>query len=133
MFNGPDADRLMIRELIDSYGDAVARRDGDAWSACWDTDAVWRIGGREICGRSAILSTWIGAMASYSDLVFLAFPGAITVEGDQASVRTHTYEHLIPVNGESRIQAGVYEDRVVRRDGRWYFLNRSFTSREIKA
>lgn len=33
-FTGPFEDRLAIRELIESYGDAVTQRDVDAWAAC---------------------------------------------------------------------------------------------------
>ena len=133
MFAGPERDRLMIRELIDSYGDAVARRDPEAWGACWAEDAVWRFGGREISGRDAIVSTWHGAMAQYASIVFMAFPGAISVEGDRATLRTHTYEHLVPVDGPARVQGGIYEDQLVLRDGRWLFAERRFNPREIKA
>ena len=131
MFAGPEADRLSIRELIDSYGDAVARRDADDWAACWADDGLWRIGGREIRGRVEIVETWRRAMAGYRDLVFMAFPGAIAVEGDRATLRTHTFEHLIPADGPPRVQAGLYADELVQRDGRWVFASRSFTSREI--
>lgn len=133
MFAGPERDRLMIRELIDSYGDAVMRRDAEAWGACWAEDAVWRFAGREVSGREAIVSTWHGAMALYSDLAFMAFPGAISVQGDSASLRTHTFEHLVPVDGPVRVQAGIYEDQLVRRDGRWLFAQRQFNPREIKS
>ena len=133
MFAGPERDRLMIRELIDSYGDAVVRRDAHAWGACWAEDAVWRFAGREVSGREAIVSTWHGAMARYSELAFMAFPGAISVEGDRATLRTHTFEHLVPVDGPIRVQAGIYEDLLVRRDGRWLFAQRQFNPREIKS
>ncbi|NWK99138.1 nuclear transport factor 2 family protein [Sphingobium lactosutens] len=133
MFAGPERDRLMIRELIDNYGDAVARRDAQAWGECWAEDAVWRFGGREVNGREAIVSTWHGAMAQYSALAFMAFPGSISIEGDRATVRTHTFEHLVPVDGPVRVQAGIYEDQLVQRDGRWLFAERRFNPREIRS
>jgi len=37
-FTGPFEDRLAIRELVDSYGDAVARNDAQAWGANWAED-----------------------------------------------------------------------------------------------
>ena len=40
-FTGPAEDRLAIRELVDSYGDAVYRHDAQAWGANWAEDAVW--------------------------------------------------------------------------------------------
>ncbi|HUD93517.1 nuclear transport factor 2 family protein [Sphingobium sp.] len=133
MFAGPEQDRLLIRELIDSYGDAVVMRDADAWRACWAEDAVWRFAGREISGRDTIVATWHGAMARYADLVFIAFPGAMDIRGDRAALRTHTFEHLMPVDGPTRVQAGIYEDELVRHDGRWLFASRSFNPREIKS
>lgn len=133
MFTGPEIDRLHIRELIDSYSDAVARRDPEAWGATWAEDAVWRFGGRELSGRETIVSAWHGAMAQYATIAFLAFPGAIAVDGDRAELRTHTYEHLVPIDGAPRVQAGIYEDRLVKRDGRWLFASRSFNPREIKS
>jgi uncharacterized protein (TIGR02246 family) len=133
MFTGPESDRLQIRELIDSYGDAVARRDPEAWGATWAEDATWRFAGRTVTGREEIVTTWHGAMARYSAIVFMAFPGDIRIEGDRATVRTHTYEHLVPVEGDSRVQGGIYEDELVRRDGRWLFASRSFNPREIKS
>jgi uncharacterized protein (TIGR02246 family) len=132
MFSGPEQDRLLIRELIDSYGDAVARRDADDWAATWAEDAVWRFAGREMAGRETIVSTWSGAMAAYATIAFMAFPGAISVEGDRATVRTHTLEHLVPVDGPTRVQAGIYEDELIRRDGRWLFASRTFNPRVIK-
>jgi uncharacterized protein (TIGR02246 family) len=132
MFAGPDQDRLLIRELIDSYGDAVVMRDADAWGACWAEDAVWRFAGKELSGRDAIVATWTRAMAGYANLAFMAFPGAMDVQGDKATLRTHTFEHLTPVDGPTRVQAGIYEDELVRRDGRWMFASRSFKPREIK-
>jgi uncharacterized protein (TIGR02246 family) len=133
MFLGPERDRLLIRELIDMYSDAVARRDAQAWSATWAEDAVWRISGRELQGREAIVAAWHGAMDRYAALAFVAFPGAITVEGDRAQLRTHTLEHLVPVDGPKRVQAGIYEDELVRYEDRWLFASRTFTSREIAA
>jgi uncharacterized protein (TIGR02246 family) len=133
MFTGPDQDRLRIRELIDSYGDAVMRHDAEAWGATWAEDATWHMGGRIVTGREQIVALWHGAMARYSAVVFLAFPGAMAIEGDRASVRTHTYEHLVPVDGPPRIQSGIYEDQLVRREGRWLFASRLFTPKEIKS
>jgi len=133
MFIGPDQDRLRIRELIDSYGDAVMRHDAEAWGATWAEDATWHMGGRIVTGREQIVALWHGAMARYSAVVFLAFPGAMAIEGDRASVRTHTYEHLVPVDGPPRIQSGIYEDQLVRREGRWLFASRLFTPKEIKS
>jgi uncharacterized protein (TIGR02246 family) len=131
MFEGSESDRLAIRELIDSYGDAVVRRDPVAWGATWAANGTWQFAGRSIAGRSEIVATWHGAMARYEKVVFLAFPGMIAVEGDRAAARTHTYEHLVPIEGPARVQAGIYEDDLIREDGRWLFASRRFTPTPI--
>jgi uncharacterized protein (TIGR02246 family) len=133
MFIGPEHDRLKIRELIDSYGDAVMRNDAEAWGATWAEDGTWLIAGRVVTGREQIVEMWHGAMARYSAVVFLAFPGAMRIEGDHASLRTHTYEHLVPVDGPPRVQSGIYEDELVRREGYWLFASRSFNPKEIRS
>ena len=43
--SGPLEDRLAIRELVDSYNDAVMRKDGDAWAENWRDDATWELPG----------------------------------------------------------------------------------------
>ena len=40
MFSGPIEDRLGIRELFDSYGDAVTRNALDDYLACWTEDGT---------------------------------------------------------------------------------------------
>jgi len=34
-FTGPFEDRLEIRELLETYSDAVCKVDADAWAATW--------------------------------------------------------------------------------------------------
>jgi len=57
-FTGPFEDRLAIHELVASYGDAVTRRDADAWIANWAEDCVWKLpaipGMERIEGKAAI-------------------------------------------------------------------------------
>ena len=132
MFSGPEQDRLLIRELIDSYSDAVMLGDAEAWGSTWAEDGRWVIRGREIAGRDAIVGAWRSAMASFRAVMFHAFPGSIQVDGDQATLRTHTFEHLEPTEGPIRLQAGLYSDRLVKRKGRWMFAERSFEPRDLK-
>lgn len=131
MFTGPETDRLAIRELLDAYSDAVMRRDRAAWGALWAEDAVWRFHGREIRGREEIVTTWDRAMAAYDGVWFSAFPGSIAVSGDSADLRSNTFEYLRPSGGTPRLQAGLYQDRVVRDGDRWIFAERTFTAWEL--
>lgn len=131
MYEGSMEDRLAIRELVDSYSDAVNRIDAAAWSACWADDAIWRFHGRAIEGREAIVTAWRGAMASYRRAWFMASPGMIAVTGDEARMRVHTFEYLVDATGAARLQSGLYEDRLVRRDGAWKFIERQFSPQEM--
>ena len=46
---GPIEDRLQIRELIDSYNNAVMRFDGETWASNWAEDGVWHLPGAGDC------------------------------------------------------------------------------------
>lgn len=41
MFEGPETDRLQLRELVDRYSDDFARIDAQAWRETWIGDAQW--------------------------------------------------------------------------------------------
>ena len=88
---GPIEDRLQIRELIDSYNNAVMRFDGETWASNWAEDGVWHLpGAGDVSGRDAILAVWQGAMSAFSFVGFFASAGPILVDGDTAK------GHLVP-------------------------------------
>jgi ketosteroid isomerase-like protein len=132
MFEGPETDRLQLRELVDRYSDAVARIDAQAWRETWTEDAQWHFHGESICGRARIVETWTHAMASFQTLMFLAQPGSMIISGDTADMVTHTFEYLAPVEGPPRLQAGIYRDKAIRGGTEWRFAERYFSSRELR-
>lgn len=123
-------DRLAIRELLERYGDAVTRMDAEAWGATWAEDGVWelpeypQIG--TVKGREKIVEIWKAAVPNYPNLLFLALPGVIEINGDRAYVRSYTSEAYNPSPGVTKREHGLYEDVVVKRNGKWVFLNRKF-------
>lgn len=128
-YSGPFEDRLAIRELLETYADAVTRRDADAWGATWAEDAQWslpdypEIGTTE--GRDAIVAMWIEAMKSFPGIMFEAWPGSIEVEGDRAVMRSYTAE-VYDRDGITMRDRGVYEDLCVKAEGKWLFKSRTF-------
>ena len=62
---GPVADRLAIRELIESYNAAVIEKDAAKWIDNWVEDGVWDLGGGNIQGKDRILESWLTIMAPY--------------------------------------------------------------------
>ena len=51
--SGAVADRLAIRELIESYNAAVIEKNPAKWIANWTEDGVWNLGGGDIEGKTA--------------------------------------------------------------------------------
>ena len=119
-------DRAAITDLIAAYGDAVSRRDADAWGATWASDATWSLMGHEVAGRDAIVALWLGAMAQFDAVSFVTAVGPIAITGDTASVRCQTHEVLRTIDGTVRSVAGIYDDSFVRQDGQWLFARRVF-------
>lgn len=130
-FQGPTDDRLAIHELVMIYGDAVTRNDAQDWGAVWAEDAVWRVpdfpGLERTQGRAQIVRNWRQAMRGFKQIVFTATLGALSVEGNQAVGRTYTLELGTDLKDQKSLVAGRYDDEFVKRDGRWYFLSRTFT------
>ena len=128
-YAGPFEDRLAIRELLETYADAVTRRDAEAWGATWAEDAEWslpdypEIGTTK--GRAAIVAMWIEAMKAYPGIMFEAWPGSIEVEGESAVMRSYTAE-VYDQNDTTFRDRGVYEDTCVKVGGKWLFKTRSF-------
>ena len=130
MYKGAAEDRLAIRELIESYSDAVFRKDADAWIANWAEDGVWHLPslGIDLTGRPSIRAAWEQAMSPFATAGFFAVPGAIEVNGDTATARSYTQEILVAKEGGSvRKIVGAYDDRLVKRGGQWLFARRSYS------
>ena len=126
VFDGPLEDRLAIRERIDAYGDAVFRRDADAWIANWAEDASWSLPGLTVTGKDGIRALWVQAMAGFSLAAFFAAPGYIRIDGDRAIARVYTHEILVDRDGKVRKIIGAYDDILTRQAGAWLFTSRAY-------
>lgn len=128
-YTGPFEDRLAIRELLETYADAVTRRDAEVWGATWAEDAEWSLPDYPELGttrgRPAIVAMWIEAMKAYPGIMFEAWPGSIEVSGESATMRSYTSE-VYDRDGVTMRDRGVYVDTCVKLDGRWLFKSRSF-------
>lgn len=128
-YTGPSEDRLALRELLETYADAVTRRDPRDWGATWAENAEWslpdypEIGTTK--GRAAIVAMWTEAMKAYPGIMFEAWPGSIEVSGDTATMRSYTAE-VYDRDGLTLRDRGVYEDKCVKIGGVWLFKSRSF-------
>lgn len=128
-FEGPVEDRLAIRELVDSYGDAVARHNAADWGSNWAEDSVWTLNLPDLPkveGRVNIVALWSKAMAEYEYVLMTAKPGSIQVNGNRATGRFWTSEITRLKTGEEQRIAGRYEDEYIKLNGRWFFKSRSY-------
>jgi hypothetical protein len=126
-FEGPIEDRLEIRELCESYGDAVCRHDLKEWRSLWIDEAEWShpdVG--RLNGLDAIAAAVGAAMARYPLIVFISTPGSICVQSDRATGRDYTSELVTNNERKTYRMAGLYEDTYRKRGGKWLFQARHF-------
>ena len=126
MFNGPLEDRIAIRELQETYADAVVRADADDWGKVWTADARWDLMGTKVDGREAIVAFWKQAMSGLDAVSFQCMPSSLEITGDRASGRCQTQEYLKVKDGTTRAVGGLYTDKMVRQDGVWLFSERIY-------
>ena len=125
--SGPIEDRLAIRELVESYNDAVMRFDGDAWQETWRDDATWSLpGAGAITGKENFFPVWQQAMSGFSFVGFFASAGPIIVDGNTAKGTWYQQEALHQKDGVKRTITGKYQDDYVKVKGRWYFQRRDY-------
>jgi uncharacterized protein (TIGR02246 family) len=134
--SGPLEDRIAIRELVESYNDAVMRFDPIDWGANWAEDGVWSLPGRsEVKGRDKIVPFWTAVMGAIEVDGFFASAGTITVTGDTAHATWYQQEFLRdkPTDAATpatrRFVIGEYTDDYVKQSGRWFFAKRVYTVR----
>lgn len=125
--SGPLEDRLAIRELIESYNDAVMRFDADDWAENWTDDATWTLpGAGDLTGKEVFVGAWKQAMAGFDFVGFFASAGPIHVNGDNATGTWYQQEFLHQKDGTKRTITGKYSDTYVKAGGRWYFSKRIY-------
>jgi ketosteroid isomerase-like protein len=126
-FSGPIEDQLAIRNMHDSYSDAVFRGDADQWGSNWAEDGRWHLMGTVVEGRDAIVTLWNGAMGGFSFVAFFSQTASIEIDGDTAKGRVFTHEVLEDAEGKFRSPVGRYDDTYVKQGGRWYYQERIYT------
>jgi uncharacterized protein (TIGR02246 family) len=121
------ADELAIRNLLARYGDAVCRRDAEAWGDTWSQDCTWDLGGgRLVHGRDAVVALWRQAIAKYPWVAQL--PASGFIEEIDGAVQGTWYvlelNHL--ADGQGVMHLGHYRDTYVKTDTGWRFATRRF-------
>jgi len=125
--SGPLEDRLAIRELIESYNDAVMRFDRDDWAENWTDDATWTLpGAGDLTGKNVFVPVWEQAMSGFEFVGFFASAGPIHVDGATATGTWYQQEFLHQKDGVKRTVTGRYSDTYEKIGDRWYFAKRIY-------
>lgn len=125
-FTGPVQDRELIRELLATYADAVTRQDLDAYLACWHDEGRRTGPGGDCNGTAELRAQFQAVFGAVVQMAFFAQAGAIEVDDDAGTVRSHCLEFVRLTDGSSRQVVGEYTDKVLRVDGRWVFAERDY-------
>lgn len=125
-----------VRHVLESYADAVTRRDVASYSSLYAPDAIWTIGppvGQQVHGRDAIVARVSARIAHLDFFVFTISNMVISVQDDIAHCRSTVHEIGRAAEGSdpglppAQNVYALYDDEL-RRDGtRWLFTARKFT------
>jgi ketosteroid isomerase-like protein len=120
------ATELSLRQLVDRYCDAVARRDEEAWAATWTEDAVWDLGRGEIKGRDDIVAAWVQAMDGFEWVVQIAPLAVFEVDetAGRATGRVTVQERFRRRDGATGTLLATYHDVYERSAAGWRFAAR---------
>lgn len=132
-FTGPLEDRIAIRELYDTNADGAVRGDRATWLGSFAPDARWKTHYFDLSGHAAIGAKYDEITAGVSDTTFSVQILSIEVDGDTARCRAQQSESLMWPDGRTFDLVGLYEDELVRREGRWLFAHRNYLVKREKA
>lgn len=120
-------DELAIRNLLGRYGDAVCRRDPQAWIATWAEDCTWDLGGGRVTrGREETLALWRSSIAKYPWVAQLPASGFIEAVAGEVRGTWYVLEFNHAADGSGVMHLGHYRDTYVRTEAGWQFSSRIF-------
>ena len=125
-------DEAAIRDAVARFADTATRADYDGFRTLWADDADWVLGGtesqpyeRRAEGVDDIVSMLRSLWDGTEYFVQFAVPGAIEINGDEATVRCMCHE---AARGPERYYRnnGIWHDRLRRSVDGWVFTHRTY-------
>ena len=126
-FSGPMADRLAIRELYDTYGDASSRGDAETFLSCWTESGQWNTHIFTRTGKAELRDQWEQLWAGFEHVAFFGNVVSIEIDGETAASRGMAREIVALKGGGVFKLAGIYHDQLRREHGQWLFQQRDYT------
>ena len=122
-------DKEAIRDLLLAYGRALDGRDTQAYADLFAADGAWSGGvgqARTPAGIKKMLDDLFGSSTGgFSKAHHVMANMAISVDGNTATASSRWMWMLGDADGSPMVmRSGMYEDELVREDGRWKFRSR---------
>lgn len=128
MNTGPIEDRLAIRELVEQFAAGAMRIDLDMWGDTWAEEGVWGLPSMEtpVAGKENVVAAFKEKMTYVDFMSMISFPSDLVIEGDSAHGKCYCRELIFPKAGGQVVVVGCFDDKYVKRGGRWYFVSRHY-------
>ena len=110
-----------IRQLYGRYADAIWRKDITAFSDCFTENAVWKIAGRTVRGRTEIGGFFKMTLVPSERVMMWSGVPVLDVTGNIATGRTQITELIKRKDGSAKRTLAIYFDHFVESDGVWRF------------
>jgi hypothetical protein len=129
------ADRLAIRELVESYAHCADRRDAKGQMSLFTPDAHFAVymnandpkPSQELHSREALAPVFADLNKYAATMHFIGQSTIFTLTSDRATGEAYTLAHHLTVDGGKRglmIAALRYYDTFAKMDGTWLFAER---------
>jgi ketosteroid isomerase-like protein len=122
-------DEAAIRNTTARFADAAIRADYKGFASLWAEDGEWAVG-KPFEARAKGVNDIVSMLRHLWDgkefLVQFALPGAIEINGDDATARCVCHEAARGSGGVYYRNHGVFFDRLRRSDDGWVFTNRTY-------
>jgi len=129
------ADRLAIRELVETYANCADRRDANGQMSLFTEETHFVVymnakdpkPSQELRSREALAPVFADLNKYAATMHFVGQSTILTLTGDRATGEAYTLAHHLTIGGEKRqfmIAALRYLDTFVKIDGAWFFAER---------
>lgn len=124
--SGSLEDRMLVREVYGLYTMASCNGDMNGWLGLWTDDAEWNSHLFNRKGKAELRQQWDQLWVNFDQLGFLSEVGPVAVNGDTARAQSVAREIIRMADGSLFKLIGVYDDYLIRMDGRWLFSRRDY-------
>src|SRR5882757_3156726 len=129
------ADRLAIRELVESYAHCADRRDAKGQMSLFTADTHFVVymdakdpkPAQELHSREALAPVFADLNKYAATQHMVGQSTIVTLTSDRATGEAYTMAHHLTVDGGKRrlmVAALRYDDTFVKKDGEWLFAER---------